>query len=71
MQEVIGYMENFKVDGVVTLDVGKAIKEFPTKTCSSDDGKAGKAPISHCMEFGELPQRRVCRQNSIFSIKAP
>jgi len=71
VQEVIGYMENFKVDGVVTLDVGKAIKEFPTKTCSSDDGKAGKAPISRCMGFGELPQRRVCRLNSTFSFEAP
>jgi hypothetical protein len=58
LQEVLGYMENFKVDGVVTLDVGKAIKEFPTKTCSSDDGKAGKARPSRTKRG--LPQQTQC-----------
>lgn len=40
-QKLIGYMENFRKDGVITLDVIQATKLFPTKTCSSPEGKAG------------------------------
>jgi len=39
-EQVQEYMELFARDSVVGLDVGKAIKEFPSKTCRGPDGRA-------------------------------
>mmetsp|Transcript_39638 Transcript_39638/g.124578 ORF Transcript_39638/g.124578 Transcript_39638/m.124578 type:complete len:348 (-) Transcript_39638:30-1073(-) len=39
-EQVREYMQLFARDSVVGLDVGKAIKEFPSKTCRGEDGKA-------------------------------